>query len=351
MEVGKYYINIDKSQGNFGKVFKCEAELNSGMYRLSNGYTQSYVGENEFSEWKFYLPFTEYQKDGLKELTYKGVVDGYFGISLNTGDNAPKLKKQLDKAKKDYTDKELITFGELKEFFELYGGSLWFDTANFTLPEKFDDDFRGLSLGSWAFRDSCHRPYGAGANTADFFRENTDELNTLYLKAFHKDGRHFIPAYRAYIYEYEGEYGHAGGYCSLDGKNLYGVTSLFIQHLLNCELTLDKFVESDGIDMEHASYDIWANICSESYYSKFISNLEVKGDWLQEEVGYLETPDFECCIDSESWEYSEDLIYSEYHEGYINPYYTSEYVYCDYTEDYYLSLEDLHSYLGVRVYD
>ena len=122
MEVGRYYINIDRSKGNFGKVFKCEVEFDSGVYRLSNGYTQEYVGEPEFSEWKAYLPFMEYQKEGLVEVTYKSVVDGYFGISLATDENAPKLKKQLDKAGKEYTDKELVTFGELKEFFELYSG-------------------------------------------------------------------------------------------------------------------------------------------------------------------------------------------------------------------------------------
>ena len=349
MEVGKYYINIDKSKGNFGKVFKCEVEFDSGVYRLSNGYTQEYVGEPEFSKWKAYLPFMEYQKEGLVEVTYKSVVDGYFGISLATDENAPKLKKQLDKAGKEYTDKELVTFGELKEFFDLYDGSLWFDTANFDLPEKFDDDFRGLSLGSWAFRDSCHRPYGAGANTADFFRENEDELNTLYLKAFHKDGRHFIPAYRAYIYEYEGEYGHAGGYCSLEGKNLYGATSLFIQHLFNNKLTLDTFVGSDGLDMPHSEYNIWANICSDNYYSKFVSNLKVKGDWLQG-IYDLIAPDYVYCIDSESWEDGDESIYSCYHDGYINPNYTKDYVYCDHLDDYFLTIEDLFDHLGVKVY-
>ena len=347
MEVGKYYINVDKSQGDFGKVYKCVGD--NGYFKLSNGYSEISVCSEGIS-WKEYQPFTDFQKEGLREVTYKSVVDGYFSIDIDTGDNAPKLKKQLDKAGRRYTDKELVTFGELKEFFELYEGSLWFDTQRFDLPEKFDDDFRGLSLGSWAFHDSCHRPYGAGANTAHLFEYNQDNLTTLYLKAFYKDGDYFIPAYRTYLYKYEDEYGHAGGYCSLDGKNLYGVTSLLIQHLFNNKLTLDTFVESEGIDMEHASYDIWANICSNSYYSKFISNYEVEGDWLQEEVGYLETPDFEYCIDSESWEYSEDLIYSEYREGYINPYYTSEYVYCDYTETYYLSIEDLYSHLGVQLY-
>lgn len=355
MEVGKYYINIDKSKGNFGKVFKCEVELDSGMYRLTNEYIQEYVEENEFSEWKAYLPFMEYQKEGLKEVTYKSMVDGYFSIDLDTRDNAPKLKKQLDTAGKGYTNKELVTFGELKEFFDLYDGSLWFDTANFALPEKFDDDFRGLSLGSWAFRDNCHRPYGAGANTAHFFEYNQDDLATLYLKAFYKDGDYFIPAYRAYIYKYEGEYGHAGGYCSLDDKNLYGVTSLFIQHLFNNNLTLETFVESDGIDMVHSEYNVWANICSDSYYTKYVSNYEVKGDWLQEEVGILWTPDYEYCFNSDSWEVDDDnndnLYYSKYHGGYINTYYTSSYVYCDYTEDYYLSVEDIHKYLGVTIYD
>lgn len=348
MEVGKYYISVDRSQSDFGKIYKCVE--NREYFRLSNGYSERDVYP-ESTSWKEYQPFTDSQRKGLREVTYKSVVDGYFGIDLDTGDNAHKLKKQLDKACIGYTNKELVTFGELKEFFDLYDGSLWFDRARLDLPDKFDKDFRGLSLGSWAFRGSCHRPYGAGANTAEFFRYNSDELDTLYLKAFHKDGDYFIPAYRAYLYRYENEFGHAGGYCSLDGKNLYGVTNLLIQHLFNNKLTLETFVESDGIDMIHSEYNVWANICSDSYYSKFISNYEVKGDWLQEEISYLETPDYEYCIDSESWEDSEELYYSDYHEGFINPYYTSGYVYCDYTEDYYISIEDLHSYLGVRVYD
>lgn len=350
MEVGKYYINVNRGDASFGKVYKAIEKNGDQLFKLANGYNERFVDLYN-KTWREYQPFTEYQQAGLVEVDYKGVVDGYFGIDFNPDTNAPKLKKQLDKAGKEYTDRELVTFGELKEFFELYGGSLWFDMQRFDLPYKFDDDFRGLSLGSWAFRDSCHRPYGAGANTADFFRYNSDELETLYLRAFHKDGDYFIPAYRAYLYKYEDEYGHAGGYCSLGGKNLYGVTSLLIQHLFNNKLTLETFVESDGIDMIHSEYNVWANICSDSYYSKFVSNYDVKGDWLQDEISYLETPDYEYCIDSESWEDSEELCYSNYHEGYINPYYTSEYVYCDYTEDYYLSVEDLHRYLGVTVYD
>lgn len=345
---GKYYQNIDTASGLMGAIFKCKEVYPNEGATLDNGYREGFVRETDFHNYIPYQEFTEAQKEGLVEVTYKDVVDHYFGIDLKVGDNEPKLSKQLHKAGKGVSSDELVAFGELKGLLDLYGGSLWFDSHNHDLPNKFEEDYQGLYLGSWAFRDSCHRPYGAGANSAEYFKAYDHKINTLYLKAFHRKGDTFIPAYRAYVYEENGDYGHAGGYCSLDGKNLYNVTSLFIGHLLTDKLILSDWVDSEGLDMIHSESNVWANIAIESYYSKYITKVfhDEGEDWLYHKcLDYFDGLVY--CINSDSYELLVDTVYSEYHDDYFSRYYNKSLVYCKHVDGYFYDMDDLISELGI----
>ena len=174
----------------------------------------------------------------LEEFSYKKLVDKYFGISLDESKNAPKLSKQLSKAKVEYTNKELVAFGELKQLLESYKngksslgygkktGALFVDTKDFNIPDFVDH---------WAFADSCNNSRsGAGAETHLVCR---DLLGMSFLKIYgiyRRDNAFYLtPAMRAYFKKDEaGHIAHAGGY-----SDFYG-------------------------NLDHTAYDAWSAIFS-----------------------------------------------------------------------------------------
>ena len=195
----------------------------------------------------------------LEEFSYKKLVDKYFGINLDESKNAPKLSKQLSKAKVEYTNKELVAFGELKQLLESYKdgksslgygkktGALFVDTKDFNIPDFVDH---------WAFADSCNNSSsGAGAETHLVCR---DLLGMSYLKIYgiylHEEVPTLSPAMRAYFKKDEaGHIAHAGGY-----SDFYG-------------------------NLDHTAYDAWSAIFSTLFGRKvdefkLISGVNLRND-------------------------------------------------------------------------
>ena len=195
----------------------------------------------------------------LEEFSYKKLVDKYFGINLDESKNAPKLSKQLNKAKVEYTNKELVAFGELKQLLESYKdgksslgygkktGILFVDTKDFNIPDFVDH---------WAFADSCNNSSsGAGAETHLVCR---DLLGMSYLKIYgiylHEEVPTLSPAMRAYFKKDEaGHIAHAGGY-----SDFYG-------------------------NLDHTAYDAWSAIFSTLFGRKvdefkLISGVNLRND-------------------------------------------------------------------------
>ena len=195
----------------------------------------------------------------LEEFSYKKLVDKYFGINLDESKNAPKLSKQLSKAKVEYTDKELVAFGELKQLLENYTegesslgygektGALFVDTKDFNIPDFVDH---------WAFADSCNNSSsGAGAETHLVCR---DLLGMSFLKIYgiyRRDNSFYLtPAMRAYFYKDSGGHiAHAGGY-----SDFYG-------------------------NLDHTAYDAWSAIFSTLFGRKvdefkLISGVNLRND-------------------------------------------------------------------------
>ena len=195
----------------------------------------------------------------LEEFSYKKLVDKYFGINLDESKNAPKLSKQLSKAKVEYTNKELVAFGELKQLLESYKdgksslgygkktGALFVDTKDFNIPDFVDQ---------WAFADSCNNSRsGAGAETHLVCR---DLLGMSYLKIYgiylHEEVPTLSPAMRAYFKKDEaGHIAHAGGY-----SDFYG-------------------------NLDHTAYDAWSAIFSTLFGRKvdefkLISGVNLRND-------------------------------------------------------------------------
>ena len=211
----------------------------------------------------------------LEEFSYKKLVDKYFGINLDESKNAPKLSKQLSKAKVEYTNKELVAFGELKQLLESYKdgksslgygkktGALFVDTKDFNIPDFVDH---------WAFAESCNNSSsGAGAETHLVCR---DLLGMSYLKIYgiysYEGVPKLSPAMRAYFKKDDkGHIAHAGGYSDFYGNldhTAYDAWSAIFSTLF--ERNVDEFKLISGVNLRN---DERCN--SENRYVYYYSNM------------------------------------------------------------------------------
>ena len=229
----------------------------------------------------------------LEEFSYKKLVDKYFGINLDESKNAPKLSKQLSKAKVEYTNKELVAFGELKQLLESYKdgksslgygkktGALFVDTKDFNIPDFVDQ---------WAFADSCNNSRsGAGAETHLVCR---DLLGMSYLKIYgiylHEEVPTLSPAMRAYFKKDEaGHIAHAGGYSDFYGNldhTAYDAWSAIFSTLFGRKV--DEFKLISGVNLRNEDRYNSKNryVCHYSNMSEFCNykKLGTRGNILSE---------------------------------------------------------------------
>ena len=196
----------------------------------------------------------------LEEFSYKKLVDKYFGISLDESKNAPKLSKQLSKAKVEYTNKELVAFGELKQLLESYKdgksslgygkktGILFVDTKDFNIPDFVDH---------WAFADSCNNSRSSSGSETHLVCR--DLLGMSYLKVYgiylQEGVIKLSPAMRAYFKKDDkGHIAHAGGYSDFYGnldRTAYDAWSAIFSTLF--ERNVDEFRLISGVSLRNDS--------------------------------------------------------------------------------------------------
>ena len=226
----------------------------------------------------------------LVEFSFKSLVDSYFGIDYQDKSNSPRLSKQLTKAGVDYTDKELIAFGELAELFKQYFdensslpygdkmSKLFVDLSDFTIPDIVDQ---------WAFAGSCNKSNsGAGSETHLICR---DFLGMSFLKIYgiYKRDKSFYltPAMRAYFYKDSGgNIAHAGGYSDYYGRldhtaydawsaifaTLFGHKVEDFKRIVGINLSNNDTMNEEGDFVNH--YSNMSGFCD---YSKFGTRKEM----------------------------------------------------------------------------
>lgn len=227
----------------------------------------------------------------LVEFSLKSLVDSYFGIDYQDKANSPRLSKQLAKAGVDYTDKELVAFGELTELIKQYFNEesslhygnkmnkLFVDLSDFTIPDIVDQ---------WAFVDSCNKSNSsAGSETHLICR---DFLGLSYLKIYgiyKRDNSFWLtPAMRAYFYKDSGgDIAHAGGYSDYYGSRLsytaYDAWSAIFATLFGHKV--DDFNRIKGINLGNRdtsnkdgdSINHYSNMSSFCDYKKFGTRKEM----------------------------------------------------------------------------
>ena len=216
----------------------------------------------------------------LEEFSYKKLVDKYFGINLDESKNAPKLSKQLSKAKVEYTNKELVAFGELKQLLESYKdgksslgygkktGILFVDTKDFNIPDFVDH---------WAFAESCNNSRSSvGSETHLVCR---DLLGMSYLKIYgiylHEGVPKLSPAMRAYFKKDEaGHIAHAGGYSDFYGNldhTAYDAWSAIFSTLFERNVNEFRFIPGVNLRNDERCNSENSCVCHYSNMSEFCS--------------------------------------------------------------------------------
>lgn len=184
--------------------------------------------------------------------TYKELVQDYFKLaSYQTGENTPKLTKQLTKAGIEFTVEEIQAFQELLlAVFDNEKGAIF--TFNFSniLPDYDSQD-------NWAFDGSCN----SQGNVGEFTSEILDTLEESRYCYIYDDIDE--PVARFYYLEKNGVYALADLY-SEKGHGYY----LAPQILLCCafELKLEQFKLFSGVLINRANAQgFWSNLASSQY--------------------------------------------------------------------------------------
>lgn len=243
-----------------------------------------------------YLPLEKEKLDNLKkdisndyphlmEVSYKILLEKYYkGFKLREGKNAPKLAKQLSKQGIEYTNEELVYFGEVNTYFEtfystvskMYGCTkkrgFYIDIKDFDIPGTVDH---------LAFSDSCNQyNSSSGADTHTFLKSLSYSMLKSY--SIYKDLNGYSLRYcqRAYFFkDEENNISHSGSYSDTSGRNKEGTTAYEFTTVI-LAILFDKkigdFIRITGLNIindDYYNYDegytnyIWANCSASSNYT------------------------------------------------------------------------------------
>ena len=298
------------------------------------------------------------KKENTKSFTFKDMVDNYYfehygKFDFLEGENAPKLGKQIKKQLGfEESQSTLQAWSELQTVFEEL------DTKELFVESDLNTDLpTDETLDEWAFNSSCNQLDSSyGGRTVEFFRENLPEMEymKIYSDRFNGGNTHVIPAMRAYFVSDGRNFGHSGSYLDIyltetdQPSNfyttLYLATSLLINYLyFGSRFMFDDIVPSSGLNIiGNESYEVWANIGDSTNYKKF----QTAEDFLEDLGEYFVSEGLIYCPESGTYldEDSEYLIYSEYHDLWIDTNQT-ECIYSAKLGDYFLTTDDLMNYL------
>ena len=304
------------------------------------------------------------KKEKTKSFTFKNMVDAYYfehygKFDFKEGENAPKLGKQIKKQLGfEESQSTLQAWAELETVFEEL------DTKELFVESDLNTDLPSdENLNDWAFNQSCNSLGNYyGGNTVEFFMENVPEMK--YMKIFvdalgDNEGTHVMPALRAYFVSDDENFGHAGSYLrigltSADQPSnfyttLYLATSLLINYLyFGSRFMFDGIVPSKGLNIiGNESCGVWANIGDSTNYKKF----QTAEDFIEDLGEYFVGENLIYCPKSNTYldEDSEYLIYSEYHDIWIDTSQT-DCIYAEKLGDFFLTKEDILEYLNVTYY-
>lgn len=210
-------------------------------------------------------------------INFKVLLEDYYsGFSYSEGDNTPSLKKQLRSQNIAFKDEDLITWGEVKAWFENY----YTGKPNFhkgyhyraLIYDYFDDKIENISE-EWAFCGSCHKKGKSGWQTPKIL----DAIGYKMLKFYCLDEEgQLVPSARIYYYQEGEDVAFSGTYTNFGSgemaKSGYSFTKAVMCFIFSRKF--EDFKEIKGMDvntseLEDMNIQFYANTSQDSKYKKF----------------------------------------------------------------------------------
>lgn len=190
--------------------------------------------------------------------SYKELVQNYFGLAeYKIGENAPKLSKQLSKAKIEYTQEELQAFTELLL-------TVFYDNKGIVYTFILSDKLPTYSEAEeWVFDGSCNCPGEAGEVTSAIL-QTSDIARYCYIY----DNLNNPTARFYYLETEDGELGVSDLY-SDEGHGYYLSPKMLLSIFYDRKLS-DFQETTDKLVNRWNEEGFWANMAS-SDYKKFVT--------------------------------------------------------------------------------
>ena len=220
---------------------------------------------------------SQYKIDRYENINFKVLLEDYYtGFRYSEGDNTPSLKKQLRRQNIAFKEDDLITWGEVKAWFDNY----YTGKPNFhkgyhyrtLIYDYFDDKIENISE-EWAFCRSCHKKGKSGWQTPKIL----DAIGYKMLKFYclGEDGQ-LVPSARVYYYQEGEDIAFSGTYTNFGSgemaKSGYSFTKAVMCFIFSKKL--EDFKEITGMDvntseLEDMNIQFYANTSQDSKYKKF----------------------------------------------------------------------------------
>lgn len=223
------------------------------------------------------LFINQVKMDRYENITFRRLIEDYYtGFRYSEGDNTPSLKKQLRSQNIAFKDEDLITWGEVKAWFENY----YTGKPNFhkgyhyraLIYDYFDDKIENISE-EWAFCGSCHKKGKSGWQTPKIL----DAIGYKMLKFYCLgEDDQLVPSARIYYYQESEDIAFSGTYTNFGSgemaKSAYSFTKAIMCFIFSKKL--EDFKEITGMDvntseLEDMNIQFYANTSQDSKYKKF----------------------------------------------------------------------------------
>ena len=220
---------------------------------------------------------SQYKIDRYENINFKVLLEDYYsGFRYSEGDNTPSLKKQLRSQNIAFKDEDLVTWGEVKAWFENY----YTGKPNFhkgyhyrtLIYDYFDDKIEDISK-KWAFCGSCHAERKSGSDTPKIL----DAVGYKMLKFYCLDEEYnLIPSTRIYYYQEGEDIAFSGTYTNFGNgemsKSGYSFTKAIMCFIFDKKLEDFKEIEGMSVntgELEDVGIRFYANTSQDSKYKKF----------------------------------------------------------------------------------
>lgn len=220
---------------------------------------------------------SQYKIDRYENINFKVLLEDYYtGFRYSEGDNTPSLKKQLRSQNIAFKEDDLITWGEVKAWFEnYYTGKPNFNKGyhyRTLIYDYFDDKIENISE-EWAFCGSCHKKGKSGRQTPKIL----DAIGYKMLKFYCLgEDDQLVPSARIYYYQEGEDIAFSGTYTNFGSgemaKSGYSFTKAVMCFIFSKKL--EDFKEITGMDvntseLEDMNIQFYANTSQDSKYKKF----------------------------------------------------------------------------------